>query len=72
MYGKMVLGTAAILLLLETTWFRVGVRWPPYESAYNRTVKVGSKMAAEKSHSLTGIPIGYVQSLLPPVSAASH
>ena len=36
----MALGTAAILLLLETTEFIPGVRWLPYESAYNWTVKV--------------------------------
>ena len=39
--GKMALGTAVILLLLETTEFIPGVRWLLYESAYNnRTVKV--------------------------------
>ena len=39
----MALGTAAILLPLETTKFIAGVRCPLYESAYNRTVKGDSR-----------------------------
>ena len=46
----MALGTAAVLLLFETTQFLPAVRWPPYESAYNRTVKVTVKRPPRKSH----------------------